>query len=358
MRKILLSVLIILGLCVPAWATDYTQDADCLFAANFDEASGNVIDQCGSNDGTVTGATQNQTGKFGKAVSFDGDNDKISFGDVTFLDGLSTFTICWYMKQSSQAGTTSIIRKDGSWTPLQTNADGTLWSGACNSTDQPSYDDLTTWNQVDPANYQTVTNVQTTSLGTRMPGDVTSYLNKDSGNGYWTTFQQSLDVKTENYVGYGQVNLVPWSISNSSAATYAGLTSAGEGIGLIMDMPNRVTLYNFATDESDFTTASRALYWGTWTYYTIQRTDSAITCRIYTDAERTSLLDTLTIPYDSTAFRYVTINASDGSVASSNYHTLAVANVDIGESTGEIDPPAPDGPTFILGGGEFSGLNQ
>jgi len=51
---------------------------------NFNESSGNLLlDQVGSNDGTVNGAIQNVSGKIGTAYSFDGVNDYVNTDAIT-----------------------------------------------------------------------------------------------------------------------------------------------------------------------------------------------------------------------------------------------------------------------------------
>ena len=60
-----------------------------------DEASGNAIDAHGSNNGTVSGATQNQTGKIGTAYTFDGTNDYVETG-YTPTD--TTLTLTYWAK--------------------------------------------------------------------------------------------------------------------------------------------------------------------------------------------------------------------------------------------------------------------
>jgi hypothetical protein len=58
---------------------------------------GDANDSVGSNDGTVSGATQTSSGKINQAYSFDGNNDYITYGDIlnsTFIT--NTFSIsCW-----------------------------------------------------------------------------------------------------------------------------------------------------------------------------------------------------------------------------------------------------------------------
>src|SRR6056297_3914362 len=53
----------------------------------FDETSGTTaFDSNGSNDGTINGATINQTGKIDKAFDFDGSNDYVSISHNTELE--------------------------------------------------------------------------------------------------------------------------------------------------------------------------------------------------------------------------------------------------------------------------------
>lgn len=59
-----------------------------------DESSGDAIDSWGSNDGTVTGATQGVTGVRGTAYSFDGTDDEVTAsGPETTIEGTSSVTL-------------------------------------------------------------------------------------------------------------------------------------------------------------------------------------------------------------------------------------------------------------------------
>lgn len=58
---------------------------DLISYYKFDETTGTTAnDAVGSNDGTINGATINQTGKIGKAYDFDGSGDYISLPSMTF----------------------------------------------------------------------------------------------------------------------------------------------------------------------------------------------------------------------------------------------------------------------------------
>ncbi len=68
----------------------------------FDATSGDAIDEMGINNGTVSGATRNQTGKINKAFDFDGYNDYVALGSNSSLgSGLEdAFTFSAWIKTS------------------------------------------------------------------------------------------------------------------------------------------------------------------------------------------------------------------------------------------------------------------
>ena len=56
-----------------------------------DDASGNIIDAHGSNDGTYNGSLYSQTGKINNAIGFDGSNDFVDTGANFNNNNLSVF---------------------------------------------------------------------------------------------------------------------------------------------------------------------------------------------------------------------------------------------------------------------------
>jgi len=50
----------------------------------FEEADGDALDDVGSDDGTVTECTREETGKIGYCYGYDASNDKVTFGSTTF----------------------------------------------------------------------------------------------------------------------------------------------------------------------------------------------------------------------------------------------------------------------------------
>jgi len=114
-----LNALLLLSLLFinPAFAVDYTQDANCVGAWLLDESSGDAIDACDTHDGTVTGdgVTQGVSGKFGTAYDFAGTDDFLDMGDVsgTGLDIEGTAAlVCSWIEKDTVAGTDQIARKN------------------------------------------------------------------------------------------------------------------------------------------------------------------------------------------------------------------------------------------------------
>lgn len=92
---------------------------------DFNETTGSTLyDLHGSNDGTVNGATMNQTGKLGTSYSFDG-NDYVNLGSIA-LDN-KTFSISMWFANTRTAGTSYIIGQGvgGNNTGLHIGREGT-----------------------------------------------------------------------------------------------------------------------------------------------------------------------------------------------------------------------------------------
>ncbi len=69
-----------------------------------EEASGNVIDSKGSNDGTVNGATYGATGKILDCLDFDGTNDTVTFGNIPAIDTATEISVSLWVNLDVDAG--------------------------------------------------------------------------------------------------------------------------------------------------------------------------------------------------------------------------------------------------------------
>ena len=98
------------GACSP------TQSVSGLVAAyGFDETTGSGTNDASghSNHGTLTGAARTASGRFGRAVSFDGVNDQVAVPDSASLDLTDEMTLeAWVRPTSANAGWRTVVMKE------------------------------------------------------------------------------------------------------------------------------------------------------------------------------------------------------------------------------------------------------
>jgi hypothetical protein len=92
-----------------------TAQASGLVAAyGFNETSGSsVTDSSGSgNTGTISGATRTASGRFGRALSFDGVNDRVNINDSKSLDLTTGMTIAAWVRPTTLSSWRTVILKE------------------------------------------------------------------------------------------------------------------------------------------------------------------------------------------------------------------------------------------------------
>ncbi len=139
MKKLILSLVLVLGILTSVFATDYTQDANCVGAWLFTEGSGTTVDDASVNSFTGIFASSghpawaamsgtNAPSYATYMVDFDGTNDYIDMGDQDALSYTTgNFTILSWIYLD--AGDCTFINKghygDNGYY-FQTNASGNL----------------------------------------------------------------------------------------------------------------------------------------------------------------------------------------------------------------------------------------
>jgi hypothetical protein len=83
-------------------------------AFGFEEASGTAAtDSSGSgNNGTVSGATRSTSGRFGRALSFDGAGDIVNVPDTSSLDLTTGMTLEAWVRPSALSGWRTVLMKE------------------------------------------------------------------------------------------------------------------------------------------------------------------------------------------------------------------------------------------------------
>jgi len=167
-----------------------------------------------------------------------------------------------------------------------------------------AYEDFTTYTEVDEDNDITVSQNQITV--DTMRRDAASYVHKDFGSGAFGDFEIQFEATCSAVSGNG-ASVVVLGLTNSGF-THEDALQNNEGIlvyfyyssylsptdqvvALMRGSDQTQDLYYFSSIPSTF-------------YFTLTRSGSTVDLKIYSDAARTNLLDTLTVS-DGTVYRYL-----------------------------------------------------
>jgi hypothetical protein len=139
-----------------------------------------------------------------------------------------------------------------------------------------------------------------------MTAAVDAYVRDNKGSGYFGDFEHLLSgeytsVTVANYMSVGF-----WGLSSVSAAhTVTEMNTENDGLILYGNYNGtnvRYYIKDFTNDNSDIW-ASGAI--GTQYWFTVERAGTTLTCKIYSDSGRTTLVDTLTLTCNSTTQQYI-----------------------------------------------------
>jgi hypothetical protein len=82
-------------------------------AYGFEETTGGtVVDRTGGNNGTISGATRTTSGRFGRALTFDGSNDVVTVPHDTVLNPATAFTVEGWVRPQSGTGMRLLAAKE------------------------------------------------------------------------------------------------------------------------------------------------------------------------------------------------------------------------------------------------------
>ena len=195
-----------------------------------------------------------------------------------------------------------------------------------------SYEDLTTFTEVDSEGHYTQTTFKST--GTNLNNNSTGYVYKDYGVGHFTDFEHLIDTNhvSSTYSSSGGCVAGIYCVTNNPTEH----ENCTNGLGLFhyksIIAPNNQYLYikdyNNSNQDS-YTNVSM----GTTYYLTIERDDTTGTCKIYSDSDRTTLLDTLSITCETTTYRYLMCGFARGRSVNYNHNMEVYAeNFDLQET--------------------------
>ena len=153
-----------------------------------------------------------------------------------------------------------------------------------------TYEDFTTYTEDDPNSRVSVYKNEIDVVD--LARNEVAHVYKDFGTDYFKTFTHKVDAKPVSGEAFAGGNVgagVFWMVYNSANRYY---------ILLEFYCPSYIFLLSSMSDgtHSDY---YNGYSYGTMYYFTILRTDTEATAKIYSDSARTNLIDTLTVPVDS-----------------------------------------------------------
>lgn len=160
-------------------------------------------------------------------------------------------------------------------------------------TPDSAYEDFRTYTEVDPNSRITISQILVDANGLKRNED--AYVYKDKGVDYFVNFEHEVDVRSPSYIALYGVVLV-WGVSNVVDDVYAwtwGFSLEVYGVSTSQyDLRFRKKIGSSGWGTGDNSTP---INHGTWSYITIKRDGASLTCKIYSNNERTNLVETLSL---------------------------------------------------------------
>jgi len=190
-----------------------------------------------------------------------------------------------------------------------------------------AYEDYTTYDEVDPDSDITVAASQLTI--TSIPKVVVAHLTDDKGVNHFGDFEHLVNIKPITFDNSSGV--IVWGISDTYF-TLSAMRTADEGINvLVFQSTPGVKSINLEDSTNDNTDGFEEWVNDTFYYLTINRASTTTTSKIYSDSDRTDLLDTLSITSTDAAYRRI-IACASFEYAGTTSATINIYNLDLQEA--------------------------
>jgi len=201
-------------------------------------------------------------------------------------------------------------------------------------------EDYTTYTEVDAEGDLTV--AENTITVASMRQDVLSYVAKDKGAGALGDVDHLVSFTFGTYDNYAFICF--WAITNSSSYCHKDRDTNNVGISAFAFRYDsgggyRIALKDHTNDSEDYYVRGAS----TTSYMEIERAGTSGTLDIYTDAERTNLLDTLSITCGAQTYQYVMAGTAGHTTWQPNVVASGtIFDLDLQEAGGEIEKFSAD----------------
>ena len=193
-------------------------------------------------------------------------------------------------------------------------------------------EDYTTYTEVDPNSH--IGLVGTNHIDFNAYANEDAYCYKDKGAAHFTDFEHKVDVRpisaSADYC-YG----CNWLLSNA-LDDYHGLRTAGQTCVVVRTGHWTVAYPQLYLSEyygsTEYNAGPFNAAYNTWYYLTIKKLGTALTCKIYSDSARTTLLNTLSLTLQADhSFRYIFAANTQNEAVARNFD-LDIENLDLQEA--------------------------
>lgn len=165
-----------------------------------------------------------------------------------------------------------------------------------------TYEDLTTYTEVDPGNDFIQTATRNTYDNDNLSRD--AYVYKDYGIDFFGDYIHKVDIYCSS-LPTTMAQHIMWGVTNIPSS-YTDMAS-GQIVTMGADAIQRIIRLK---DKGNGNSDTYVFSLTTSYYLTIKRIGTTLTCKIYSDSSRTILLDTLSITCQTTSWRYLEIAGS------------------------------------------------
>ncbi|VAV82522.1 hypothetical protein MNBD_DELTA01-1618 [hydrothermal vent metagenome] len=197
-------------------------------------------------------------------------------------------------------------------------------------------EDLSTYTEVDPSGDLTVTSSKCTA--DTMASNIDVYLRDDKGASHFGDFEHLVTAEFTSNNGTTWPLNSYWALTSSaSVVSQQDMITANEGLisyhihvggGTI-----QTVIKDFANGNYDIWTGAS---FATPYYMTIERSGTAMTCKIYSDSGRTTLVDTLSLTCGTQSYRYIFAIQGHGSTEIGRSYSGYVESLDLQETGGAV----------------------
>jgi len=185
-------------------------------------------------------------------------------------------------------------------------------------------EDFTIYDETDSGNDITV--IPNKMDVSSMRYDAVSYVVKDYGANHFADFVHLLDIYASPFGANGFGGM--WALVSIAGRTYKSMVLASDGLAVYVT--GSLGTYEIRLIDCGSDSDSCIISVSTPYYLTIERSGTALTCEVYSDRGRTTLVDTISVVCETTKYRYLQGVFSNGAVGAQE-GTYYIENLDLQE---------------------------